>query len=156
MKRSILVLVLALTATMLIASAALAVTKRCDGGGCLGTARGDVLYGTPGVDRISGGAGNDVVYGGGEGDELNGGAGVDTIRGNPGDDTVYGGPGDDKISGKTGSDDLYGGYGDDNIHGSLDGEPDRFFCGPGTDQAVVDPSDTVASDCEDVTRNTAR
>jgi Ca2+-binding RTX toxin-like protein len=153
--RTILPVVLVVGCLLLTAGAALAATVKCDGGGCLGTPSDDALYGTPLVDKISGGAGDDVMYGGGENDELNGGSGADTIRGNAGDDVVYGGPGSDKISGKAGRDTFYGGYGNDNIHGSLDGEPDHFVCGPDTDQVVVGPGDTVASDCETVKRNPA-
>lgn len=138
---------------LLIASGvALAVTKKCSGGECRGTTAGDVLYGTPVVDKIFGGKGDDTIYGGAAGDELRGGSGIDTLRGNAGNDLIYGGSGNDKISGKGGNDRLYGGYGNDNIHGSLDGQRDLFFCGPGLDQAVVGPGDSAAADCEIVKR----
>lgn len=154
MPRIVLPVVLVTSCLLLTAGVALAATVKCNGGACTGTGMEDVLYGTTGVDRIQAGAGDDVVYGGAGSDELNGGSGVDTLKGNPGNDVVYGGPGDDKISGKAGQDTFYGGYGNDNIHGSLDGEPDRFGCGPGKDQVVVGPGDTVMPDCETVKRNT--
>ena len=154
MPRTIMPAVLVVGCLLLTAGVAFAATVRCDGGACVGTAKEDKLYGSSVADTIRSGAGDDIVYGGGGADELNGGSGVDTLRGNPGNDVLYGGPGDDKMSGKAGQDTFYGGYGNDNIHGSLDGEADRFDCGPGRDQAVVGPGDAVAPNCETVKRNT--
>ncbi|MEX2237779.1 MAG: hypothetical protein WEB00_09620, partial [Dehalococcoidia bacterium] len=60
-----------------------------------GTAAGETLTGTTGVDVIAGGGGNDTINGLGGDDVLCGGDGRDTISGGPGDDIVDGGAGPD-------------------------------------------------------------
>lgn len=60
-----------------------------------GTAGGDTLTGTEGVDRIHGGDGNDTINGLGGDDYLNGGEGNDTLIGGQGDDNLEGGAGND-------------------------------------------------------------
>src|SRR5690349_10139415 len=55
----------------------------------VGTARNDVLRGTPGPDVISGKAGNDKLYGRGGNDRLYGGPGADRFFCGPGRDTAY-------------------------------------------------------------------
>lgn len=144
------VILLATAMLLLATNVALAVNKRCDGGGCRGTAKADKLYGTPRFDGIYGGRGADMIYGGAGSDDLRGGAGKDVIRAGAGNDIVRGGPGDDKMSGRAGRDRLYGGYGNDVMHGSLDGEKDYFYCGPGRDKVMAGIHDFVARSCEAV------
>jgi Ca2+-binding RTX toxin-like protein len=69
-----------------------------------GTAKADVLKGTPGDDTIRGGRGNDTLVGKG---------GDDRLLGGKGNDRALGGPGDDFISGGQGGDGGNGGPGDD-------------------------------------------
>lgn len=88
------------------------------------------------------GSGADSVSAGGASDELSGGEGNDTLDG---------GGGDDVISGDQGVDSLAGGPGADGIT-TRDGEPDRVVCGDGADTVDADTLDTVAADCESVTR----
>ena len=88
------------------------------------------------------GSGADSVIAGGASDELSGGEGNDTLDG---------GGGDDVISGDQGVDSLAGGPGADGIT-TRDGEPDRVACGDGADTVDADTLDTVAVDCESVTR----
>jgi hypothetical protein len=52
-----------------------------------------------------------------------------------------------QITGGPGSDTLSGSPLDDTLD-ARDGYPDRVFCGAGTDTALLDPLDTVASTCE--------
>jgi Thrombospondin type 3 repeat/RTX calcium-binding nonapeptide repeat (4 copies) len=91
------------------------------------------LLGGPGADRISGGGAADEVAGG------------------EGNDVVEGGPGDDVISGDQGVDTIGGGDGADRI-AARDGEADSVSCGPGADTVDADTFDTVAADCESVSR----
>ncbi|MEX2237777.1 MAG: hypothetical protein WEB00_09610 [Dehalococcoidia bacterium] len=60
-----------------------------------GTAAGETLTGTSGVDVIVGGGGNDTINGLGGDDVICGGDGRDTITGGPGDDIIDGGAGSD-------------------------------------------------------------
>jgi hypothetical protein len=64
------------------------------------------IFGTDGVDRISGGLGDDAVFGGGGGDTLIAGGGADALYGGAGGDVLVatggrtsldGGPGDDTL-----------------------------------------------------------
>jgi len=87
----------------------------------VGTAKNDVLRGTPAADSILGKAGNDTISG------L---AGNDRLDGGPGNDRLNGGPGADRITGGRGA--------------------DRINCGPGNDTVFGDASDTIARNCEDV------
>jgi Ca2+-binding RTX toxin-like protein len=61
-----------------------------------------------------------------------------------GADSITGAKGDDVLDGGSGSDFIKGGRGDDTIQAN-DGEADHVDGGPGTDQAEVDPFDTVIS-----------
>lgn len=110
----------------------------------LGTAGGDVAYGTPGPDVIDTGLGNDIVrslqgddvictgdgrdfveagsgrdvVSGGKGwDTIFGEAGPDALIAGPGNDTVIGGGGNDRVVGGVGSDTLIGGNGNDRLRG---------------------------------------
>jgi hypothetical protein len=105
------------------------------------------LVGLGGDDRLRGGDGPD---------RLDGGPGADVLDGGFGDDAIVGGPGRDSVSG-----DLAGGdcgplwckvpWGNDAID-VRDGEADSVACGAGADTVLADAADTVAPDCETVTR----
>jgi Ca2+-binding RTX toxin-like protein len=113
-----------------------------------------------GNDRISAGSGNDVVQGGRGNDtirgnrgndELDGESGNDRVSGWEGDDIVRGGTGNDRLSGGSGEDEISGGSGNDRIF-ARDNQRDVIRCGPGFDRVYADRIDSVASDCERVTR----
>ncbi len=70
------------------------------------TAYDEIVYGTPGDDELTAGAGRQVLVGLG---------GDDTLSGGQGDDCLVGGPGDDDIAGDGGSDVLAGGPGADRL-----------------------------------------
>jgi hypothetical protein len=63
-----------------------------------GSAFGDRLYGTSGVNVINGGSGDDIIYGN---------EGQDTLNGGDGDDSIVGGTGRDTMSGGIGADRFY-------------------------------------------------
>lgn len=108
-----------------------------------GTARADVIHGSPYFDIMNGLGGNDTVYGG---------AGNDAISGNGGNDTVYGGAGNDFILAGPGNDRVFGGSGDDTIIGG--NGVDRIDCGPGNDTVeAAGPLDIIARNCEHVRRS---
>ncbi len=92
----------------------------------------DSLVGTPRADTITGLAGDDSLYG------------------KPGADRLVGGPGDDRLRGDGGQDKQTGGAGDDLLL-AKDGAVDKVDCGSGADDiAVVDPTDLVSADCEQI------
>jgi hypothetical protein len=145
----------------------------CPKGGLLsGTNKADLLAGQAGEDEVRGlggsddiygGLGSDVIYGGpGADHNLYGGNGNDVMHAGPGDDGVesssstdggddvyYGGDGDDWIFNgmKVGKDVIYGGDGNDNIL-THDDQPDKLYCGKGTDGYWADKLDYVDSSCE--------
>ena len=145
---------------------------RGQGGGdsIQGGAGVDLLIGGPGADLIrdegatedtlSGGPGTDLMIGGDGDDEVRGDDGPDALNldgffflgldGGPGNDRVFGGRGSGAVSGGPGEDEIFGGIGTDLLY-SRDGEPDVVDCGPGVDEALVDPSTDKASNCEKVT-----
>ena len=90
-----------------------------------GTSRSDRLVGTPGPDVIEGGGGNDTILGLG------------------GNDLLVGGLGRDRI---------FGGSGNDSISVNGDAARDTVSCGTGHDVVDGDPGDSVARDCEVVSR----
>ncbi len=106
--------------------------------------------------ELVGNGGDDELRAGDGADRVDGGAGNDKLDGGFGDDTITGGPGRDAISA-----DLAGGdcgplwckypYGNDVVE-ARDGEVDSITCGAGADKVMADASDTVAPDCEEVTR----
>ncbi len=100
------------------------------------------------------GASDRVLTGTGKNDVLNGGAGADTIYGHGGNDRLNGNGGNDTLYGGDGADALGGGNGNDTIH-ARDGARDTVACGPGRDRGIVDRTDTVAADCEQVDRPAA-
>jgi Ca2+-binding RTX toxin-like protein len=105
----------------------------------------DKIYGSAGIDDISGGNGNDLINGD-EGDDIlsgdngndviNGGNGVDILFGGDGNDKIYGGEGDDSLFGNNGNDVINGGNGDDLIFGELG--KDTLTGGPGLNSFFFD------------------
>jgi Ca2+-binding RTX toxin-like protein len=89
-----------------------------------GTARADTLVGTPKADTLRGLGGNDTLRGGGGNDVLDGGRGRDRLDGGPGNDLIR----------------------------ARDGERDVITCGQGRDRVLADRRDSVARDCEHVSR----
>ena len=94
-----------------------------------GTSRSDRLVGTPRPDAMFGRAGSDRLVGGGATDFLHGGAGRDL---------------------------LDAGAGNDRVAAQYDGARDRVVCGAGIDVANADLLDSVAADCELVSRRISR
>jgi Ca2+-binding RTX toxin-like protein len=122
----------------------------------------DSILSTDLDDRADGGAGADRLGGGGL---LLGGTGEDQLdagaRSNwPGRPRLDGQSGDDRLLGSAVSDSLAGGTGADVISGrdgsdlirSRDGVRDRVVCGSGRDRVSADRRDSVARDCEVVSR----
>lgn len=68
----------------------------------------DLIYGTIGIDDLSGGNQSDCLVGGG---------GDDILSGGQGDDVLIGGDGNDELTGGQGQDTCYGGCGDDTFSG---------------------------------------
>jgi Ca2+-binding RTX toxin-like protein len=119
---------------------------------------GDRVYGGPGKDRLIGfeqrsalfgGPGKDRISGGGRRDRLHGGAGDDRLDGGREGDWIVAGPGADAVTAGQGRDRVAAGAGDD-VVSVADGERDVAHCGPGRDQADVDPLDVLRG-CERVT-----
>jgi Ca2+-binding RTX toxin-like protein len=140
MRRTALLLALAMVATMAIAGVAYAATiVGTNGGdwgkmGMVGTPSSDTLYGLNGSDYIIGMRGADEIYGGRGRDELQG-----DFRSPWGDDYIVGGLGQDAIWG-------YGG--DDRIE-AADGQKDWIDCGAGEDMVSVDKGlDFLHPGCE--------
>ena len=93
--------------------------------------KADVIVGSDGPDKISGGKGIDVICGEDGNDKISGGSGDDILYGNDGEDTILGGSNDDTLcdgdDNKDAEDDscvndsdkdiLDGGRGDDTITG---------------------------------------
>lgn len=89
---------------------------------------------------------------GGEGaDTLTTGPAADTVDGGGGNDRIASGAGNDVVTGGPGVDEIDAGPGDDDIR-VRDGEADVVTCGEGTDRVDADSFDTLAPDCEGVTR----
>jgi hypothetical protein len=92
--------------------------------------------------NVVGTAGHDVLRGSDRSDKLYGKGGHDRLFGLDGNDLLVGGPGRDLLEGAAGNDRLL----------TRDGERDVARCGSGSDQAVVDTKDQVATNCESVDR----
>jgi len=119
-----------------------------------GTSMGDSIFGYGGDDTINGRVGQDELWGGFDSDTVYGQGSNDTLHGEGGSDTLVGGGGNDELRGADGVDVLTGGAGDDRLY-DRDGnaaERDRFNCGTGNDTIQADPTDRVASSCENVNR----
>lgn len=93
------------------------------------------VRGLNGNDKLTGSTGDGA-------DSLDGGKGNDTLSGLDGRDELTGGRGRDKLSGGDGRDTL----------GARDGERDTIRCGGGKDSVQADRADSVARDCEKVSR----
>ena len=82
---------------------------------------------------------------------LTGRAGADVLRGTSGPDVIAGRGGNDRLYGGKGRDRLDGGAGNDTIY-ARDGARDVIRCGSGRDRVFADRNDSVARDCESVSR----
>ena len=112
-----------------------------------GTARADVLEGSPFGDRILGRGGNDRVSGEGGDDCLSGQGGKDRLSGGAGNDVLAGGGGNDRLSAGPGADTLAGGPGGD-VLDARGGGRDVVSCGPGRDRVKADRTDRIRRGCE--------
>jgi Ca2+-binding RTX toxin-like protein len=108
-----------------------------------GSAFNDLLRGSDGANRLSGGDGDDGLYGFGDKDNLKGEAGNDLLNGGDGDDVLDGAAGADTLQGGADNDTLAGGQGSDNLAGDagndwLDGgvSRDTLSGGAGADTIV--------------------
>ena len=80
---------------------------------------------------------------------------ADLLVGTPRADVLAGRGGADLLDGRGGRDRLLAGAGADRIQ-AFDGRRDRVSCGSGRDVVAVDGTDTVAADCEVVSRQISR
>ena len=103
-----------------------------------GAASGARVLGTNGADRLVGTARADSISGLGGRDRLVGAAGPDFLHGGPGRDSLDAGPGADRVA------------------ATYDGARDLVRCGPGADVVNADLVDSVAADCELVSRRISR
>ncbi len=136
-------------------------TESADGGeGSQDTLSG---AGEPGPATLSlDGASNDSVVAGQTltmtgFENLTGSDGNDTLVGDVGFNHLYGGAGNDAINGGGGGHDVLRGQSGDDVIQSRDALTlfGDIACGGGTDSAIVDAADLVASDCETVDRSPA-
>ena len=105
--------------------------------------REDTATITPGIPtEVLGGTGADTLTTGDVADRVDGGEGNDRLATGGGNDVVIAG---------LGIDDVDAGPGDDDVR-AADGLADAIRCGDGTDKVEVDAFDSVALDCETVTR----
>jgi len=93
-----------------------------------------------------------TLHGTNRADRLVGTSKPDTIDGRGGNDTLVGLGGNDLLIGGLGRDKLFGGLGNDSIAANGDAAPDTVACGKGKDIVDADPADSVARDCEVVSR----
>jgi Ca2+-binding RTX toxin-like protein len=123
----------------------------------------DVIYGSEGNDVIEGDIGpystapdptlegSDTIHGGGGNDYI-----TDFERTSGNHNVYYGDAGNDTISGGGGPDQIHGGDGTDAIdsYENFAAAPvaDSVDCGAATDQVSGDLLDSIAADCESVTR----
>lgn len=112
----------------------------------VGSARGQLLRGTPAADTIAALGGDDVVRGRGGSDLVCGGRGEDRLHGNGGHDALAGGRGrdllrgargDDRLVGALGGDVLLAESGDDTLRGGVG--RDYLLGGAGNDVHVGGP-----------------
>lgn len=89
-------------------------------------------------------------------DRLRGTALADTMRGLDGDDRLDGRGGPDLLAGGAGRDELLAAAGNDRLVAQDDAERDTVRCGAGRDIVTAELADTVASDCEVVSRQLSR
>jgi Ca2+-binding RTX toxin-like protein len=107
------------------------------------------IQGRGGSDDLRSGSGRETIDGGAGDDRIEGGFNHDVLTGGPGKDAIYG----DSTSGNCGGNgqSCTIPFGNDTID-ARDGEADQVDCGPGEDKATVDAADTVAANCESVSR----
>lgn len=79
------------------------------------------------------------------GTTLAGGDGDDVLVGGAGDDSILGEAGDDTLAGNGGDDTLIGGAGDDELLAYYEPDAADFVGGGGSEVAIVDEIDVVAS-----------
>lgn len=116
-----------------------------------------MLNGLGGDDDLNGSGSDDVLNGGDGNDQLHGFGANDTLDGGPGNDFLEGGFDNDSLTGGLGVDSFAGdetasntiGTGNDTIN-AQDGVAENVSCGPGSDVANVDASDTVAVDTQNL------
>jgi Ca2+-binding RTX toxin-like protein len=136
MKRSVMVVLVVMTALLLVGGVVLAKSITCTGGLCNGTKQ---------ADQITGSIGADTINGRGRGDTIDGGTGNDTINGGRGNDTIV-----DNDSNVPDIDVITGGDGNDTIdvrEGDPNDAQDKVDCGPGTDTVFIDSTD-LRPNCE--------
>ena len=110
-----------------------------------------------GASTITTAGGGDRVITGSNSETIDTGAGDDVIDAGYGNDTIVAGPGRDTVSADQESADCAvfksctSPTGNDTVD-LRDGEADALTCGAGADTVQADPVDTVAADCENVTR----
>ncbi len=144
MGRTVALLFFVAVGTLLLAAAAFAATRHCNGGTCTGT---------DGADRILGSNLDETVFAGSGPDKLFGRDGADQLKGEDGRDEVHGQGGDDKVKGGTGRDVVFGDAGDDMVRGGThdktnDGVRDVLDCGEGTDTAYYVQGQDTVTNCE--------
>ena len=162
MRRTLMLGMALLAASLLAGGVALAENINCDGrDGCFGTLSDDTLTGGDGVDNMHGLAGNDTLVAGGGADILAGDGGNDTLRGGAGNDELEdaggtdllnGGRGDDQIVAfdnlfPFGTDTIKGGRGNDTIFAN-DDTKDVIDCGAGKDTVKFDATLDKVRNCE--------
>ena len=130
--------------------------------GFAGDGAADTIFGLDGDDLIDGLDGRDTLYGQDGNDRLKGekadpgpqgdpAGQADVLSGGNGDDHLAGGYGNDRLTGGRGRDRLDGGAANDTVN-ARDGTRDKVRCGPGRDRVSADRADSVARDCEVVSR----
>lgn len=114
-------------------------------------ANAQILNGSEGADRYTGGKYADVIRGNGGNDTLSGAGGNDKIYGGIGQDTLYGGSGNDRLDGGSGADKLYGGTGNDTYVVSSASDRVIESAGAGTDTVRASASFSLSSNVENLT-----
>jgi RTX calcium-binding nonapeptide repeat (4 copies) len=103
-----------------------------------GAASAARITGTEGADRLTGTARSDTIFAKGGRDRIASGSGPDFLHGGTGRDALLSGPGADRVA------------------ASYDGARDTVRCGRGVDVVNADLLDSVAADCELVSRRLSR
>jgi Ca2+-binding RTX toxin-like protein len=135
MRRLVLFVVLATSASFTLAQIASAAVPKCFGkkATIVGTRKADNIKGTPKADVIVGLGGSDVIKGLGGGDRICGGNGSDRLIGGDRGDALVGEAGNDTLSGGGGNDGFFGGAGNDMFNGGagIDDLASYFFAPSG-------------------------
>lgn len=109
------------------------------------------MWGTGGVDTLTGTAAADTIIGKDNDDTLYGLGGADAIHGGEGDDVIYGGDGSDLLHGGVGDDILYGDAGADTIFGGDGADTFRFMADTSyTDVDIIKDFSVSQSDVIDI------